>query len=107
MSTSLFHVFWALLVAPALSWNLSYFAPLHTPLGQVAVWRNRAFICVPRYDTETVRATLLVATWPETTNFTHQETQQVWAEFPSPKMVLNLENNREIYISILLKYGKC
>jgi hypothetical protein len=77
MSTSLLHVLWAILVAPALSWNLSYFAPLHAPVGQVAVWRNRAFICVPRYDTGTVRATLLEAAWPEIMNSTHEETRQV------------------------------
>jgi ABC-type antimicrobial peptide transport system permease subunit len=100
MSTSLLHVL-ALLIAPALSWNLSYFTPLHAPLVQVAVWRNRAFICVPRYDTETVRATLLEATWPETINSTRQETQQVQAEFPSPKKVLNQQNIKEYYISVL------
>ncbi|KDR24274.1 uncharacterized protein LOC110827463 [Zootermopsis nevadensis] len=76
MSTILLHLFWITLLAPALSWHLSGFAPLHAPVGQVAVWRNRAYICVPRYDLGTVTATLLEASWPETMNSSHKATQQ-------------------------------
>lgn len=85
MSTILLHLFWITLLAPALSWHLSGFAPLHAPVGQVAVWRNRAYICVPRYDLGTVTATLLEASWPETMNSSHKATQQVQPTFSSPK----------------------
>jgi hypothetical protein len=91
MSTILLHLFWITLVASALSWNLSGFAPLHTPIGQVAVWRNKAYICVPRHNLGTVTATLLEASWPGTINFTHKATQQVQPEFPSPNRSIMIE----------------
>jgi len=78
-------IFWAALVVPVVSWNLSYFAPPHASIGQVAVWRNRAFICLPRYELGTIRATLLEAPWPESKYLTHQLTRQVKSEFTSSK----------------------
>ncbi|XP_069685299.1 uncharacterized protein [Periplaneta americana] len=65
MLTSQLCLIWITLVTSALSWNLTSFAPQHTSVGQVAVWRNRAFICLPRYEIGTVTATLVQAPWAE------------------------------------------
>ena len=96
------HIFCATLIVPIVSWNLSYFAPPHASIGQVAVWRNRAFICLPRYDLGTIRATLLETPWPESVYLTRQLTQQVKPEFTSSKLGCNQSKLREIYITSLL-----
>ncbi|GFG32835.1 hypothetical protein Cfor_06333 [Coptotermes formosanus] len=70
------HILWATLVVPVVTWNLSSFAPPRASIGQVAVWRNRAFICLPRYDQGPIRATLLEAPWPENFYSTHHLTHQ-------------------------------
>ena len=93
------HMFCAILVVPAMSWNLTYFAPPHASIGQVAVWRNRAFICVPRYDLGTIRATLLEVPWPEGMDSTQQLTQQVTPEFTSQKQRHN-QSKLQAYVYI-------
>jgi len=95
-------IFCATLIVPVVSWNLSYFAAPHASIGQVAVWRNRAFICLPRYDLGTIRATLLEAPWPESMHLTRQLTQQVKPVLTSSKQGLIRVNYRGTYNTRLL-----
>ncbi|PSN37915.1 hypothetical protein C0J52_12246 [Blattella germanica] len=59
-----------------LSWDLKHFAPQNAPLGQVAVWRNRAFLSLPRYEAGIIKATLIEDVWPDT-SYSQESHQQM------------------------------
>ncbi|KAJ9577611.1 hypothetical protein L9F63_005798 [Diploptera punctata] len=80
MQVIFYIIYLAIVNTPIFCWDLSSFAPNDSPIGQVVVWRNRAFISLPRYKPGSVKATLIETLWPDNTYYSQISRRKILSQ---------------------------